>query len=198
MQRRPGRIAKSSSRSSKKVDAALPRTSTPEQPLVSVAHIAGAHGVRGALRLRPHGGKTTTIAPGRRVTVRGPGIDVMHTITRVTPHGRGQLLVEVDGLRDRTTAEALAGCDVSVPTTALPPLAAGEFYYHEMPGFRVETASGRTIGEITETLHSGTTDVWVVCTPAGERLIPVIRDVVASIDREARRVVITPIPGLLD
>jgi len=37
-----------------------------------------------------------------------------------------------------------------------------------------------------------------VRTPVGERLIPVVRDVVAAIDRAARRVVITPIPGLLD
>jgi 16S rRNA processing protein RimM len=163
-----------------------------------VARVAGAHGIRGALRVRPHQGETGSLAAGRSVTLRRGGSDTMHTITRVAPHGRGQLLVELSGLHDRTGAEALAGSDVLVPVDVLPPLDAGEFYYHEMPGFRVETVDGQPVGEITDTMHTGTTDVWVVRSPAREHLIPVVRDVVVSIDRATRRVVITPIPGLLD
>lgn len=122
----------------------------------------------------------------------------MYTITRVVPHGTGHLLLELAGLDDRTAAAALAGSELLVPIRDLPELDAGEFYYHEMPGFRVETVDGRTIGEIVDTMHTGTTDVWIVRSEAREHLIPVIRDVVAEIDRGARRVVITPIPGLLD
>jgi len=122
----------------------------------------------------------------------------MHTITRVAPHGAGHLLIELAALHDRTAAAALAGSDLLVPLGDLPALGAGEFYYHEMPGFRVETVDGRTIGEITDTMHTGTTDVWIVRSETGEHLIPVIREVVAEIDRGARRVLITPIPGLLD
>lgn len=194
MLQRHGPTAKSSSRSSKKADAGT----ASDPALLSVARIAGAHGIRGALRVRPHGGPTVSLAAGCEMIVRGPGIDAAYTITRIAPHGRGQLLVEVAGLHDRTAAEALAGCDVVIPTATLPALGPGEFYWHEMPGFRVETAAGQPVGEITDTLHSGTTDVFVVHTPMGERLIPVVRDVVAAIDRAARRVVITPIPGLLD
>ena len=160
--------------------------------------MAGAHGIRGALRVRPHGGRTTSLAAGRTITLRQAGTDSMHTITRVAPHGAGHLLVELDALCDRTAADELAGSEILVPLDDLPELAAGEFYYHEMPGFRVETVDGRTIGEIADTMHTGTTDVWIVRSDAGEHLIPVIREVVAEIDREARRVVITPIPGLLD
>jgi 16S rRNA processing protein RimM len=160
--------------------------------------VAGAHGIRGALRVRPHRGRTTSLAAGRTVTLRQAGIDSMHTITRVAPHGAGHLLVELEALHDRTTAAALAGSDVLVPIRDLPELGAGEFYYHEMPGFRVETVDGRTIGEIADTMHTGATDVWIVRSDGGEQLIPVVRDVVVEIDRAGRRVVITPIPGLLD
>ena len=163
-----------------------------------MARVAGAHGIRGALRVRPHQGESTSLTTGLQVTLRRAGHDTMHTITRVAAHGRGQLLVDLAGLHDRTAAEALAGSDVLVSRDVLPALAAGEFYYHEMPGFRVETVDGEPIGEITETMHTGTTDVWIVRTPTREHLIPVVREVVASIDRAARRVVITPIPGLLD
>ncbi|HWP66432.1 MAG TPA: ribosome maturation factor RimM [Candidatus Limnocylindria bacterium] len=166
--------------------------------LLAVARVAGAHGLRGALRLRPHGGQTTSLVAGRAVTLRRDGEVSRHTIARVVPHGSGQLLVELDGVGDRTQAEAFAGSSVLVAVAELPAPGAWEFYWHEMPGYRVETVDGQPVGVITDTMHTGTTDVWAVDTPAGERLIPVIRDVVATIDRAERRVLITPMPGLLD
>ena len=98
-------------------------------------------------------------------------------------------------------AHALRGlvrARVLVPATALPPLDEHEFYYHEIEGFRVETADGRQLGEVAETFATGLNDVWVVRGTGREYLIPVIADVVKEIDRAARRIVIDPIPGLLD
>jgi len=198
MPQRPARIAKSSSRSSKTAEPGGTPGAAPDGGLLPVARIVGAHGIRGALRVRPHGGEATTLTAGLVVTLRRSGRDTRHTINRLAPHGRGQLLVELDGLHDRTAAEALAGSDLLVATDILPALGSAEFYYHEMPGFRVETVDGRVVGEITDTMHTGTTDVWIVRAPTREHLIPVVRDVVVCIDRAARRVVITPITGLLD
>jgi 16S rRNA processing protein RimM len=160
--------------------------------------VTGAHGVRGALRVRPFHEATDALVAGRAITLRIAGRDTVATIARIASHGRGDLLVELDGLGDRTAAEHLRGADVLVPLASLPPPGPGEFYYHEMPGFSVETADGTIVGEITDTVHTGTTDVWVVRAGPREHLIPVVRDVVATIDRAGRRVVITPIPGLLD
>src|SRR5688572_29103685 len=165
---------------------------------VSVARVAGAHGIRGALRLRPHHVPAASIAAGRQVLLRQAGQDTPHMVRRVAPHGRGQLLLELDEVSDRSAAERLRGADVLVAPEALPPLDAGEFYWHEMPGYRVETVDGIALGEITGTMHTGTTDVWIVREGARELLIPVVRDVVAAIDRDARRVLVTPLPGLLD
>ena len=54
------------------------------------------------------------------------------------------------------------------------------------------------LGTIASTFSTGTNDVWVVRGPDREHLIPVIADVVRTIDASARRVVIEPLPGLLD
>jgi 16S rRNA processing protein RimM len=115
-----------------------------------------------------------------------------------TPHGRGLVLVALDGVTDRNAAEALIGARVLVPAAELPPTADGEFYYHEIEGFRVETTDGQPLGTIASTFATGTNDVWVVRGSRREHLIPVIADVVRTIDRDARRVVIEPLPGLLD
>jgi 16S rRNA processing protein RimM len=119
-------------------------------------------------------------------------------VVAAQPHGRGLLLVTLDACDDRDAAEALVGFRVLVEAEALPPPAEDEFYWHEVIGWRVETTAGATIGTIAECLATGANDVWVVRGGAREHLIPVIADVVRSIDREGGRVVIEPLPGLLD
>ena len=114
-------------------------------------------------------------------------------------HGRGCLLVAVAGITDRTAAEACRGATVFVAATDLPDLAEGEFYHHEVVGFAVDTVDGLAVGRVESTLATGLNDVWVVRGSAGrEHLIPVIADVVRTIDRAQRRIVIDPLPGLLD
>jgi 16S rRNA processing protein RimM len=112
---------------------------------------------------------------------------------------RGSLiLVQLDGVTDRTAAERLVGSHVLVPVADLPPPADGEFYYHEIEGFRVETVGGEPLGTVVQVFPTGTNDVLVVRGARRELLIPVIADVVRAIDRGERRILIQPLPGLLD
>ena len=136
-----------------------------------------------------------------------PGVDVVleradmrraARIVSATPHARGQLLLALDGVTDRTTAESLVRARVLVAPAALPPLAEHEFYYHEIEGFRVETRDGQQLGEVVETFSTGANDVWIVHGGGREYLIPVIADVVKVIDRDTRCIVIEALPGLLD
>jgi 16S rRNA processing protein RimM len=68
---------------------------------------------------------------------------------------------------------------------------------HDIVGLTVEAEDGRRLGQIQEVLRTGANDVYVVAGPLGELLIPAIADVVQSIDLEAGRVVVRPLPGLL-
>ncbi len=113
-------------------------------------------------------------------------------------HGHGLVLVSLDGVHDRTAAEALVGSRVLVPRADLPPPEPDEFYHHDLLGFRVVTVDGRDLGTIAETMVTGLNDVWIVRDGRREHLIPVIADVVREIDREAGRITIDPMSGLLD
>jgi 16S rRNA processing protein RimM len=139
-----------------------------------------------------------SLAPGVDVVLDRPGMRRTARILSAAPHTRGQLLLALEGIADRTTAEGLVHARVLVAQAALPPLAENEFYYHEIEGFRVETSDGQALGDVIETFPTGAHDVWVVRGAGREHLIPVIADVVKVIDRAARRIVIEPLPGLLD
>jgi 16S rRNA processing protein RimM len=118
-------------------------------------------------------------------------------ILGVAAHGAA-VLVTLDGVADRSAAEALRGATLLVREADLPPPAADEFYDYEVEGFAVETTDGRRLGTIVETLHNGLHGIWTVRDGEREHLIPVIADVVRDLDRAGRLVVVDPLPGLLD
>jgi 16S rRNA processing protein RimM len=139
-----------------------------------------------------------SLAPGVEVVLEQRGRRVAARVRSAAPHARSQVLLSLEGTTDRNAAEALVGARVLVAPTLLPPLAENEFYYHEIEGFEVATTDGRVLGQVAETFATGANDVWVVKGAGREYLIPAIADVVREINREQRRIVIEPMPGLLD
>lgn len=172
--------------------------STLSGELVRIGRIAGMHGVRGALKYRPDNPDSESFESLRAVTIEIDGERREYHLRSSAPAGRGTLKIELEGILDANAAEALKGGIVMVPDSSLPPTKPGEFYYFQATGCEVFLTDGTTIGTITEVFSNGANDVMVVRKDKQEVLVPVIEDVVKSIDLEARRVVIEAVPGLLD
>jgi 16S rRNA processing protein RimM len=166
--------------------------------MIAVGEIVGPHGLRGLVRIRAYQPPAPSLAPGRLVQIELGGARHDARIRSAGAHGRGLVLVALEDVADRSAAEALAGGRILVRAADLPPPGEDEFYYHELAGFRVETTAGESLGAIRETFTTGVNDVWVVQGEQREHLIPVIADVVRAIDRTHRRIVIEPMPGLLE
>ena len=198
MPSRPAPTAKSSSRSSKTAEPAigLP-AAAPDATAVAVGDVGSPHGLRGQLHLWPHQAGAPSLAPGRRVLLARDDAWHTATITHVAPHGRG-MLIAFDGIDDRDAAARVTGMRILVRASDLPAADEGEFYAFELHGFAMVTTDGRALGTIEDTFSTGLNDVWVVRDGEREHLIPLIDDVVREIDRAGRRVVIEPMPGLLD
>jgi len=198
MPSRPAPIARSSSKSSKTADAATPLpAAAPDATAVAVGELGSPHGLRGQLRLWPHEPGAPSLAAGRRVLLARDDAWHAAVVRSIARHGRGMLLA-LDSIEDRTAAARLTGMRVLVRAADLPAAGEGEFYVHELHGFAMVTTDGRALGTIVDTFSTGLNDVWVVRGADGEHLIPIIGDVVRDIDRDGRRVVIEPMPGLLD
>ncbi len=163
-----------------------------------MGEIVAAHALDGRVRLRAYQPPAPSLRAGARVVIEHEGTLREAHVRSSAPHGRGLVLIGLAGVTDRTAAERLVGGRVLVPLADLPPPAEGEFYYHEVAGFRVDTTAGEPLGTIRETFSTGVNDVWVVERNGREHLVPVIADVVRAIDRSGRRIVIEPMPGLID
>jgi 16S rRNA processing protein RimM len=81
----------------------------------------------------------------------------------------------------------------------VPPAAEDEVFYHELLGMRVETVAGVVAGVVREVFETEPHHLLEVVDDDGhKRLIPFAARIVRTIDRDGRRLVIDPPPGLLE
>jgi len=158
-----------------------------------------AHGVRGEVAVLPLGVDPGVLAETRALALQAPGGEpVVRRVEGVRPGSKGSLLVALEGVTDREEAAALAGSDLLLDEAELPPLEEEEYYYFELIGLEVVDGEGRPLGRVSDVFSTGASDVVVVERPEGEWMCPVVADIVREIDREGGRLVVEPIPGLLE
>ncbi len=118
-------------------------------------------------------------------------------IRSIRMHGQ-KVLFQFDGVDDRISAENLAGAEIRVRRELMPQLDEDEYYLGELIGYRVVTDKGAAIGEVGDIMDFPANDVIQVSYEGREVLIPMIPQVINSVDHESRQITITLMEGLLD
>jgi 16S rRNA processing protein RimM len=157
---------------------------------VCVGAVAGAHGVRGLVRI-----KTFTERP-EDLTAYGPITDEAgQRVFEVTVTGRvkGGLLARIGGVADRYAAQALRGVRLYVARAAMPAPEAEEYYHADLIGLAAEDRDGRSLGRVSAVYNFGAGDMLEIERAEGESLLlPFTRAVVPVVDLEAGRLVVEP------
>ncbi len=162
---------------------------------VCVAAIAGAHGVRGLVRLK------SFTEQEEDVFAYGPLTD--ETGTRrftVTPAGRSKdrLLARIEGVADRDAAEALRGTRLYLERARLPEPAADEYYHADLIGLSVEDVSGTRLGTVKAVHEFGAGPVLDIAPSAGPSfMVPFTKEAVPVVDLAGGRIAIDPPRGLI-
>jgi 16S rRNA processing protein RimM len=168
-----------------------------DEPLVELGPIVNIHGIRGELRLLPHNPDSdVALASADVLLLHRDGRRETRRVRAARRHKRFVLL-QLAGADDATAAEALVGCRIAVPRSALPPAEADAVYHADLLGCAVVSTAGEALGTVREMLVTGSNDVCVVRDGAREVLVPMVADVIAEIDVANRRLVVRLLPGLL-
>jgi 16S rRNA processing protein RimM len=86
---------------------------------------------------------------------------------------------------DRTAAEALRGTELTVPRSALPPLAEGEYYHADLIGLAAVTPAGEPVGRVVLVENFGAGDVLEIERADGKRfMVPMRPEAVPEWDGE--------------
>lgn len=152
---------------------------------ITLAAVAGAHGVGGEVRLKLF---TQSLDSLRRHTV--VEIDGMsRALSAVRPAGAGAI-ARLEGVASRDAAEALRGKLVTVARAALPPLEEGEFYHADVIGLPCASPAGEPLGRVVAVENYGAGDLIEIERTDGARVLVPLRTPGATL--EADRVVVDP------
>ena len=161
-----------------------------------VGRLRRTHGVHGELVMEVHTDFPERLQPETRVFI-GSAHEAM-LIASVRHHGQG-LLIRLHGLDTPDAAARYRNQLVFVTAADRPPLPEGYFYVHQLLGAEVIDEERGPVGRLSEVLHTGANDVYVVTRPdGGELLLPVIPSVVLEVSAERHVIRVKLIDGLLD
>ena len=134
---------------------------------VTLAVIIGAHGVTGEVRLKLF---TEDLKPYPALDAAGRTL----TLKSIRPGPNGAVARFTES-PDRNTAEALRGTELTVPRSALPPLADGEYYHADLIGLPCLSTEGETLGTVVLIENFGAGDVIEIERPDGKRFMVPMR-----------------------
>lgn len=156
------------------------------EPQVTLAAVAGAHGIGGEVRLKLFAQGVDSL---RRHTLFHAGGRVL-TLKSVKPGSAGAIARFAE-IADRGAAEALRGTLLTVPRAALPPLGEGEYYHADLIGLPCESEAGEGLGLVVAVENFGAGDLLEIEKPDGRRSLVPFRPGVA--DLAGGKVVVDPL-----
>lgn len=94
----------------------------------------------------------------------------------------GTFVVRLEGVDDRSGAEALRGKFIGAPREALPKTGRDEYYWTDLIGLPVTNLQGEALGAVVELIESGANTVLQLRDGEGtERLLPFTAQVVKKV-----------------
>ena len=134
---------------------------------IALAAVAGAHGVKGEVRLKLFSDSIDSLSGHNRLYVGGVERRLLSIREAKAPVAR------FEGIADRSAAEALRGSLVEIDRAALPPLSEGEYYHADLIGLAAVDGEGAQVGTVVAVENYGAGDLLEIELEGGKRsLIP--------------------------
>lgn len=171
--------------------------------LIQVGFVFRPHGRDGELKIDPESTDDPTRFEQLPIVFLGPQ---PHRVTRhavvsvryqETKRGT-TVILGLEGIEDRTDAEAVAKFKVFATEEALEP-GEEELFAHELVGWEVVTEEGTVLGTVGNLMEMPAQDMFVVRRPNDEEtMIPAVEDFILALDEDEEQVVVRPIEGLME
>ena len=152
---------------------------------IALAAVAGAHGIKGEVRLKLFSDSADSLTRHEKLYIGG----AERRLLAIRDSGK-TAVARLEGISDRSGAESLRGSLVEVDRSALPPLEEGEYYYADLIGLPAIDRDGNTLGVVVAVENYGAGDLLEIDLEGGKRsLVPFKEDIA---DLEDDRIILDP------
>ncbi len=159
--------------------------------LIEIGQIVNTHGIRGEIKLNPWTDDINDILELDELYLKNG--DILH-IKQSRIH-KNCVIISFSEIPDMNTAEKFKGTVLFTEKTELPE---GRYYIADLLGMQV-FENDVLLGKIQDVFATGANDVYDIKTPEGKSiLIPVIENVILSVDVNSKRMEVSLPAGLLD
>ncbi len=167
-----------------------------ENSYIECGKIINTHGCRGAIKAESWCNSEDDLANLRRLFIK---IGTEYEEYKVTKSSvfKQFVILELKGLVDMDKAMLLKNKTIYALRDDFK-LADGEYFLADMIGLDVIDAdTGKIYGKLSDIINRGASDIYVVTTVKGEKMIPAVDQFILSIDIN-KGIYVRPIEGMLD
>lgn len=165
---------------------------------LQIGEIVNTHGVRGEVKVLPLTDSQDRFDALKWVYLDSNGSLKKQDIEGVK-HIKGTVILKLKGIDSVEAAEALKGFFLLVDRENAVSLPSGSYFICDILGSDVRDLSGVSLGKLTEVLHTGSNDVYVVKDGEGrELLLPALKSVIREVSVEEGIIKVVIPEGLLD
>lgn len=118
-------------------------------------------------------------------------------VASIREHG-SLCLLKLSGADSVEKAEEFRGAEIFMRKEVLTEKEEGEFFHFELLDLNVYLDTGQYLGVLKRIFETGSNDVYVVKGREKEYLIPAMYQVVREVNLSEKKMVISPMRGLLD
>ena len=160
---------------------------------ILLGRIAGPHGIRGDVVIETYTGEPQDIAAYGPLQTEDGARQLHVSVVRATPKG---VIARLEGVGDRTGAEAFKGLKLYVDRDRLPAAKEDEFYQTDLVGLKAEDRDGQRIGIVAAVQNYGAGDLLEIRLEGKRKteLVPFTDAFVPLVDIAGGRVVVA-LPG---
>ena len=138
----------------------------PSESRVTLAAVAGAHGIGGEVRLKVFAEGLDSLKRHKQYEAAGRTL----TLKSLKP-GKPDAIARFAEISSREAAEALRGTPLTVARADLPALGEGEYYHTDLIGLPVSTTDGASIGIVAAVENFGAGDILEIEKTDGSRFM---------------------------
>lgn len=155
--------------------------------LFKIGQIVNTHGIKGEVKVYP-----LTEEPDKFKRLKSVLVDGIEKNILGVKFQKDRVILKIEGIDSMNDAETYKGKYIEILRDKEPELPPDTHYVVDLKECTVYDTNGKELGKVFDVLSTRNNDVYWIKEPK-ELLIPVLKDIVFTIDIDLKKIVIKPV-----